>query len=214
MKLSRKQKTIRNFLLAALLLFFWWVLTGMHAFTAGQALKWEAQQRGLKETPQILYRSPKEGYTRRVLFAADGQVGFAQTEQAFLQAAAGIYKIAPQERTVIFGTERLDTVYLLVYTQVPNAARAECTVTLRGIVNNNKIHDAIYSMTAEANENGVFAFTMERKGMPGEETVFWDFANFLRDGRGDWDSRHTVALTFYDSTGNVLETYEKTFERT
>ena len=67
MKLSRKQKTIRNFLLAALLLFSWWVLTGMHAFTAGQALKWETQQRGIKETPQILYRSAKDNYTRRVL---------------------------------------------------------------------------------------------------------------------------------------------------
>lgn len=213
MKLSRKQKTIRNFLLAALLLFSWWVLTGMHPFTGNQALKWEARQRGLKETPQIIYRSPKENYGRRVLFTADGQVGFARTEQAFVQAAAGIYKLAPQERTMIFGTERLDTLYLLVYTQVPGAARAECAVTLCGIVNQNKIHDETYTMTADGNENGVFAFTMERKGMPGEDTVFWDFANFLRDGRGDWDSRHTVALTFYDSTGNVLETYEKVFER-
>ena len=48
MKLNRKQKTLRNFLLAASLLLLWWVLTGMNPITPDQALRWKAQEWGLK----------------------------------------------------------------------------------------------------------------------------------------------------------------------
>ena len=56
MKLNRKQKTLRNFLLAAALLLLWWVLTGMNPITPVQALRWQAQEWGLKETPRVVCR--------------------------------------------------------------------------------------------------------------------------------------------------------------
>lgn len=213
MRLNRKQKIVRNFLCIMLLLFAWWVLMGLNPFTTAQALRWETQQRGLKETTQVLYRSERDRTIKNALFTADGQVGVARTEQSLFAAYANIRDIKPCERTVFFAEENRDTVDVYVYTEVPNAATAECAVTLHGIVN-NEVWDGSYTMTAVANENGVFAFKMERTGKQHEETVFWDFCNMVKRESGDMGSRHTVSITYRDSIGNILETYEEVFERT
>lgn len=111
--------------------------------------------------------------------------------------------------TAVFFAEEVDA---YVYTEIPGAATAECAVTLHGIIN-GKLWDGVYIMIAEAEENGVFAFKMKRKGVQHEEVAFWDFCNMVRWGTGDMDSRHTVSITFRDESGNILETYEEVFAR-
>lgn len=214
MRLNRKQKTIRNFLCILLLLFAWWVFTGMQPFTVSQALRWEAQELGLKETPRVLYRSGRESLIQNTIFAADGQVAVARTEEGLIFAYAMIRDIKSRERTVFFAEEGIqDTVDVYVCTEVPNAATAQCTVTLGGVVNKEPWGNT-YTMTADGNENGVFAFKLERTGKKYEETVFWDFCNMVENGQGNMDSRHSVSVTFHDESGNILETYEEVFERT
>lgn len=213
MKLNRKQKTIRNFLLAGVLLFTWWVLMGLPSFTQQQALRWAAQQRGLKEEPQVLYRADLGNERWNVIFTADGKVGRAAAVKGTFFSWASIQSLEPCGHAVFFARQDTtrDTADIFVYTEIPGAVTAECDLHVYPVINNGLWEDT-YHMTA-ASKNGVFWFQPERTGWVSEGTMFWDLCNAIENGNGDWDSRYTVSLTFRDSGGNIIETYEQTFER-
>ena len=212
MKLNRKQKTIRNFLLAGVLLFTWWVLMGLPSFTQQQALRWVAQQKGLKEEPQVLCRLAEENL-QDVIFTADGYVGRGRVQWNIIAAYADIRTLKPCDRVVIFAEENTAqrTADIFVYTEIPGAVQVECSLDICASVNNEP-WEAVYQVSA-AGENGVFHLLPECNRRKYEDTVFWDLCNAIENGKGDWDSRYTFHLTFHDSGGNIIETYEQTFER-
>ena len=211
MKLSRKQKTLRNFLLAAALLLMWWVLTGMNPITPGQALRWQAQEWGLKETPRVVCRVKDGTRKAKVVFTADGRVGLAGTEWNLVASSARIYSVRPKNETTLLHLASGYEVELFAYTQVPGAAEAECSVHIRSDIN-NEWFDEIYTMTSPNLGDGVFAFPMEGKGASNEDTAFLEFAHMLQRRWDSFGGSYTVTITFRDEAGTIIHTHEERLE--
>ena len=211
MKLNRKQKTLRNFLLAAVLLLLWWVLTGMNPITPTQALRWQAQEWGLKETPRVICCTEGGKRVRKVVFTADGQVGLAETEWNLIASSARIYSVRPQAETVVLSASRGYEVELFAYTEVAGAAEAECTVHIRSDIN-NEWFDETYTMTSPNLGGGVFAFPMEPKDLTVEDTAFLELGRFLQNGWDSFSGSYTITITFRDDAGTIIHTYEERLE--
>ena len=211
MKLNRKQKTLRNFLLAAALLLLWWVLTGMNPITPGQALRWQAQEWGLKETPRVVCRVKDGTRKANVVFTADDRVGLARTEWNFIASSARIDCIRPKEETTLLHMAAGYEVELFAYTQVPGAAEAECSVHIRSDIN-NQWFDETYTMISPNLGSGVFAFPLEPKELKEltvQDTAFLELSNILRHGWDSFGGSYTITITFRDEAGTILHTYEE-----
>lgn len=208
MKLNRKQKTLRNFLLAASLLLLWWVLTGMNPITPDQALRWKAQEWGLKETPHVVCRV-KDGVRKaHVVFTADDRVGLARTEWNLIASSARIDSIRPKEETTLLYMAAGYEVELFAYTQIPGAAEAECSIHIRSNINNEWFDEA-YTITSPHLGSGVFDFPLEPKGLTVEDSAFLEFSNMLRQGWDSFGGNYTITITFRDETGTIIHTYEE-----
>ncbi len=210
MKLSRKQKTLRNFFLAAVLLLLWWVLTGMNPITPTQALRWQAQEWGLKERPRVICRVKDGNRRANVVFTADGQVGLAETEWNLIASYARIYSVRPQAETVVLSTVRGYDVELFAYTEVAGAAKAECRVHIQSDIN-NELFDETYTMTS-SNLGGVFVFPMEGTGAANEDTAFLELGRFLQNGWDSFDGSYTITITVRDDAGTIIHTHEECLE--
>ena len=211
MKLNRKQKTLRNFLLAAALLLLWWVLTGMNPITPGQALRWQAQEWGLKETPHVVCRVKDGNRKANVVFTADGRVGLAGTEWNLIASSARIDCIRPEAETTLLHMASGYEVELFACTQVPGAAEAECSVRIQSQINHEGF-DETYTMTSPNLGSGVFAFPLEPKGLTVEDSAFLEFARMLQRGWDSFGGSYTITITFRDEAGTILHTYEEHLE--
>ena len=208
MKLNRKQKTLRNFLLTAALLLLWWVLTGMNPITPVQALRWQAQEWGLKETPRVVCRVKDGNRKANVVFTADDRVGLARTEWNLIASSARIHCIRPKAETVLLHMASGYDVTLFACTEVEGAAEAECSLHIRSQVNSTWF-DETYTMISPDFGGGVFSFPLEPKGLTGEDTAFLEFSNTLRHGWDSFGGSYTITITFRDEAGTILHTYEE-----
>ena len=88
----------------------------------------------------------------------------------------------------------MDPEAVYVCADLPDDAGAVCALRLREIVNGSEF-DETYTMEAEPNAYGLYRFVLERKDP---------------DGHLDPDFMAHVTVTFYDTGGREIHTYEKT----
>ena len=84
-RLNRRQRIARNLVLAALMLFFAWAVTGFAPPTDTLCARWTAERYGLSE-PEILLRQREENNTGRhylILRWSDGRVAALETYRKF-----------------------------------------------------------------------------------------------------------------------------------
>ena len=230
MRLSRKQKTLRNFLLAVLCLLAWWFFSGAKPLTLRQAIRWEALRLGMKERPEIVSAAPKRDYHQNVVFTADGKVAVAQVEPVF----GGIrstetYQVADLQGTAVLWLLEYPSLMgeipdFCVVTQRTDGAEAEVALRMcqqvevpSGSGTKTYDWDETYIFTAEL-ENGVGWFYPEEKYPEGENQqaereVIYDF-RFAALGHAQENGDYAIRVSIRDSGGNIIETYEQTFERT
>ena len=225
-KFNRRQKTVRNLLIAmALLMLGWWV-NDFLAPTPSLALRWKAEEYALAK-PELLYRSEKAQNGRNIIFRSGefygatveyrhGWLGYRMSDVFLTQAEAGIALLPEMDRF------RGDELY--VYNESPEAVRADCELRMRHDVNVNAVHfdwDETYFMEACPNENGLYRFKIPRKyGDEGiisarnaaEESVIDSCLRAVEWGYSDIDACYDIAITFYDTQGREVHTYEKTIE--
>lgn len=231
MRLNRKQKTLRNFLFMLVLLFLWWMLLDFPPLTQSQALRWEAQELGFQERPQVICRSDWDSHHRDVVFTVEGKVGLAQMGRGVLLDYATIYQVKEQEEVTVLWRDTTpmgDFPAFCVVTEFPKAEtvevqlRMEDHVTLGHYTTPLEVDwDECYTFRAKAKHGAAF-FAPEGKYSPEynedaegyvpfrlEEEVLMDFCNALRGYDGD-DSRFIFTATIWDQQGNTLAAYEET----
>ena len=208
MKLSRKQKTFRNVAAVVLLLALAWAIQGFGAFTTAQAVRWRAMEYGLTEGPEILYASDWDDRGRRdVVFRCGDQLGVTQVYKTVLCRARTMAFYEEQPVTLLYQTDAYEAAAIMLYCSIPEAATAECSLRLHGMVN-NEVFEETYDMRAEVNENGVcrFAIVPKHTGKWTEDTeitALRDFQLTAEDGRAR-DSRHSVSVVIRNSAGEVI----------
>lgn len=214
-RLNRRQKILRNFLAAVLLVFLAWAVNDFRAPTANLALRWRAEEYGLS-APEVLYRSTWEGDQRDVVFRTEGFYGTArETRCSWLEYTESSFLLVEPEGPVVFLQESrgMDPEAVYVCADLPDDAGAVCALRLREIVNGSEF-DETYTMEAEPNAYGLYRFVLERKDPDGhlnspEGATLWEFQHAAR-GSVDPDFMAHVTVTFYDTGGREIHTYEKT----
>lgn len=249
-RLNRGQKVIRNVVLTMAMLAVLWGVRGFPAPTTQLAANWAAAAYGLPE-PEILYEGQwSESNPRRktvILGWGDGRTASAlcgEGDLFFRRIYNEFYFSEPEEGiALLYTSEWVNPPHtnptLYIWSDLPEAARAEMALRLRGVYNvgyadesggisDEEIYydwDETYSLTAEGNAHGIFPFEIASKyeDMPesddrpawvhmramAEQSSFFDLAG-LRDGHGDKDFAAHISVTFYDEAGNALRVWEKT----
>lgn len=215
-RLSRKQRILRNLLAAALLAFLTWAAHDFQAPTANIALRWQAEAYGLP-APEVLYRGEWERDRRDVVFRAGGFYGTAReykygwwsygtSEFAFAEDGGDVIPLLPARN--YFG--KMNVLYL--YTEVPDAVRAACTLHTWTTAEQNYAYsedwNETYTAEAEINPNGVcrFEFPLKWEGVTDMEErerryLLWERSSVYTC---------RISLCFYDGEGNEVDTCEKT----
>ena len=220
MKLNRKQKTARNFLLAAAVLFLWWFLLGARPLSLRQAATWEARKWGLAGKAEIRYA--EDGY---VLFGVDGYLGLTKMERQLYGITCWTESLErEQEVTLLWRTRNnawAGAPELYLVTQREDAVLAQVQVRLRNDVSVGQDMqlrefrwDEIY--TAETLlEGGAGHVTFvprytEAGNMEylAEMQVFQNLHAALL-GYPQQDFAAEVTVTFRDEAGNTADTYEE-----
>lgn len=214
-RLNRRQKILRNFLAAVLLVFLAWAVNDFRAPTANLALRWRAEEYGLS-APEVLYRSTWEGDQRDVVFRTEGFYGTArETRYSWLEYTESSFLLVEPEGPVVFLQESrgMDPEAVYVCADLPDDAGAVCALRLRDVVNGSEF-DETYTMEAAPDANGVYRFPLERKYTDGvrqekaERLELSLLASRIRSGP-KVDFNCDVTVTFYDEQGEVVHTYEE-----
>lgn len=245
-RLNRGQKIVRNLLLTAAALAALWGVKGFPAPTVQLAARWAAAAYGLPE-PEVLYVGDWYNHRRTAVLGWDGLMASAECVEGdlfFQRMYSSFHFVTPEEdAALLYTAEWVNPPHrnpmLYVWSDLPEAVRAEASLRLRTVVftaanrGDGEFHggsshdwDETYLLTAAGNGHGIFPFEVppkyaappeaESDGRPrqahlrvGEEIVLNGLVS-LRDGRGDTDFAAEIAVTFYDGAGNALQTWEKT----
>lgn len=218
-RLSRRQRVLRNLLLALAAALVIWYGYGFRAPSLGLALRWEAQAYMLPETPELLYASPAARNGGRELVGRCGGRWFFTTDYPalFFHRVTQFTFTEPSEPVTCivppFGGD--DVLYAA--TKIPGAAEAECRVRFQGgssgTVNGVPYSfdwDETYVSRGTANENGVYRFPLERKYQDVDDarrTAEWgmfDSYHIIPRVKTIQDFRCTAQLIFYSEAGAVL----------
>lgn len=227
-KLSRKQKTARNLLIALVLLLLGWWVNDFRAPTPGLALRWKAEEYALP-APELLYRAEKENNSRDIVFRAGEFYGVSgEYRHGWLSyRLSDVYLTKAGDGTALLpemDSFRGDELY--AYTEYPGAVQADCEIRMRHDITVNGIHfdwDETYVMEAQPNEKGLYRFEIQKKYGDGngssaremaEESVIRRLFDAFEYGYSATDSRYDITITFYDTQGREVHTYEKTLEHT
>lgn len=218
-RLSRKQRVARNLLIALLAVFLVWAVNDFAPPTAALALRWSAASYGLP-APEVLYRG--EGDAQDVIRAGD----FLATTKVYGDLLSGYYtlpfQIAEQEGpvTLLWETSFLELEAFFVYADLPEDARAVCTLHVWQPVDISDVRTAweeTYTMEAAPNASGVYRFTVQRKYTEGDSRHLEALAEVraltavqkLGRGMDNRDAGCDIAIVFYDAEEKVVHTYEK-----
>lgn len=246
-RLNREQKIVRNLLLTAAALAALWGVKGFPAPTVQLAARWAAAAYGLPE-PEVLYVGDWYNHRRTAVLGWDGLMASAECVEGdlFFQRMYGSFHfVTPEEDAALLYTaewvnppHRNPTLY--IWSNLPEAVRAEAALRLRTVVFTGAFHaeadaspagrsydwDETYTLTAEVDGCGIFPLAVspkymgtaetERDGQPGRahlrlgEDRALHDLVSLRSGRGDADFAADISVTFYDRAGNALQTWERT----
>lgn len=246
-RLSRGQRVLRNLLLAAALLAVLWGVKGFPAPTARLAAKWAAAAYGLP-APEVLYTGDWYNGRRTAVLGWDGLLASAECvkeDLSFQRMYSNFYFVTPEEGAALaytaeWGNPPYRNPTLYIWSNLPEAVRAEAALRLRAVVFTGAFHaeaddspaersydwDETYALTAEVDGRGIFPLAVspkymgtaetERDGQPGRahlrlgEDRALHDLVSLRSGRGDADFAADISVTFYDRAGNALQTWERT----
>lgn len=237
-RLSRKQKVIRNLLVAGLAVFLLWMVHDFQALTSGTVLRWTMESYGL-EVNEVLYREEFSERQRSVVFRAGKYYGTALEQKSGLlgRAIHQVHLKEPTEPVAILqepGSFYREPLSVFAVAEIPGAERAVCSLRLRGVVTasitveNTQVADELYNwdetytMEAVPNEKNVYRFILQRKNpkdweagyreqtqQMAEESMFNNF-QWITKNSADRDFACDLTVTFYDAAGNEVETYEET----
>ena len=219
MKLSRGQKTLRNFILAALLIFMWWFLLGARPLTVKQAVTWEARRWGLAGEVHVLGT-----FEKTAVFESSGHLGLARLERELHGIYCEAYPVTQKKETTLLwktGSTPWGGIPELFLVTQAEAAAADVRLRLRNDVSVGQyttLHefqwDEIYSTESKL-ENGVGQLIFFPKY--GEETEFYverqaetQVLNNLRAallGYQQQDFAAEVTVILRDASGNEIDTY-------
>lgn len=223
-RLSRKQRTARNFLAVILLVFLVWMVNDFSAPTARAALRWKAETYGLPE-PEVLYRTEWDDYQRMAVFQAGNFIGTTMEYRGGGYSTSDFHLREIEEPvTLLWEEDRYIHAPLrgaeavLARVNLPEASRAVCRLYLWEPVDVNNVRNTweeTYTMEASPNEHGIYRFAIQRKMADSDESLrirqeelaLCSFQN-LGDRVVEPDLRCSVAITFYDERGEVVDTYE------
>lgn len=188
-RLNRVQKTVRNFLLAPVLLLALWAVKDFPAPTAGMGAAWAAAAQGLPK-PEVLYQLGTDRDRTHLVLGWNGEarLAYAQSyhngwfsrnvymdfKEYVVTPEDGIALLFPRERCWRWGEP-----LFYLWTDIPGAARAEGSLRLRSdsaysaryydpdsgedIRWNFFGWDESYALEAEINAHGVCAFSVQMK---------------------------------------------------
>lgn len=229
----REQKVLRNFLLAAAILFAWWFFSGARPLTLSQAVRWKALELGLKEPPEIIAVKNGKNHQRSVVFTADGMAVLGRVEPAAAGVVARVYDVEELEEVTVLWEQDHASLFggippLCVITRHRGAVEAEVRLHLKDEVSvghYTTLHefqwDEVYTFTAEMKQGAAF---LEPEGKYPEEydenaegyVLYLAEAQVLNDLRHAIDGYQqdhfegTIALTIRDRDGNTLAECEDT----
>ena len=220
MKLNRKQKTARNFLLAVAVLLLWWFLMGARPLTLRQAAAWEAQRLGLAGNAEIRYT--KDAYA---VFEADGYLGLMKTQRQLHGITCWMESLERKEGVTLLWRIRNSAWAgmsdLFLVTQRKDAASAQVEVRLRNDVDvgqDTQLRrfrwDEVYAAETMLEEGAGYVGFLPRYEEAGnaeyhaEMQVFQNFHAALL-GYPQQDFAAEVSVTFRDEAGNTVDTYEE-----
>lgn len=218
--MKRKQKILRNFLLAALLIFAWWFLLGARPLTVKQAVTWEARRWGLEGEVHVLGE-----FEKTAIFESDRHLCLARLEQELHGIYCEVYPVVPKKETTLLwktgSTPWGGIPELFLVSQTGSAATAEVRLHVRNDVSVGQYAtlyefqwDEIYTAETEL-ESGVGQMIFLPKY--GEETEFYverqaetQVLNNLRAallGYQQQDFAAEVIVILRDASGNEIDTY-------
>ena len=219
LKLNRKQKTARNFLLAAAVLLLWWFLMGARPLTLRQAAAWEARKWGLAGKAEIRYMEDEY-----VLFASDGYLGLTKMERKLHGITCWTESLEREEEVTLLWRTRnawSGAPELYLVTQREDAAAAQVRVRLRNDVSvgqDTQLRtfrwDEIYTAETLLERGAGHLTFLPRYEEAGnmeylaEMQVFQNLHAALL-GYSQQDFTAEVTVTFYDEAGNTAEIYEE-----
>ena len=231
-RLNRRQRIARNLVLAALMLFFAWAVTGFAPPTDALCTRWTAEQYGLSE-PEILLRQKGENNSSRhylILRWSDGRVAALETYRKFGFLRRGSRLLLGEETdgaALLLGECSPEPKALYVWADAPEAVRAECRMRLRGQVDASYSDedtgvredgvfdwDETYILQAEPNENGAYRFAIrpkygdtQRLRQVAEKSVLRELRYSMESAFADgFSAECTVACS--DKAGNAVKTGE------
>ena len=230
-RLNRRQRIARNLVLAALMLFFAWAVTGFAPPTDALCTRWTAEQFGLSE-PEILLRQKEENNSSRhylILRWSDGRVAALETYRKFGFLRRGGRLLLGEETdgaALLLGECSPGPKALYVWADAPGAVRAECRMRLRGQVGASYSDedtgvredgvfdwDETYIFQAEPNENGVYRFAVrskyddtQRLRQAAERGTLRELGYNLKGETSDGFSAE-FTVDFYNGVGNLVKTW-------
>lgn len=232
--MNRKQKTLRNFLLAGLLLFSWWFFNGAKPLTITQAVRRQALELGFREPPEIWSVGPKKDFYQDVLFTAGGRVVWSQVHPSVTGIDTQIYGMEPMEEISVLwkvkrGVPLGGTIpALCIVTQIPRAAEVEVHLRLQDDVTvgyYTKLHEFHWDETynaAASMKDGVGWIALQEKYpreldenaegyvlYRAENQVLYHLCDAIGGEQGE-TFEGTLTVIVRDGEGTVLTAYEET----
>ena len=232
--MNRKQKTLRNVLLAGLFLFFWWFLNGAKPLTINQAIRWQALGMGFRDRPEILSIAPGKDAHQDVLFTAGGRVVWSQVHPSVTGIDTQIYGMEPMEEISVLwkvkrGVPLGGTIpALCIVTQIPRAAEVEVHLRLQDDVTvgyYTKLHEFHWDETynaAASMKDGVGWIALQEKYpreldenaegyvlYRAENQVLYHLCDAIGGEQGE-TFEGTLTVIVRDGEGTVLTAYEET----
>lgn len=232
--MNRKQKTIRNFLLAGLLLFSWWFFNGAKPLTITQAVRRQALELGFREPPEIWSVGPKKDFYQDVLFTAGGRAVWSQIYSSVVGIDTQTYGMEELEEVSVLWKARHGVPLggtipaLCIVTRIPGAAEVEVHLHLQDDVtvgHYTTVHEFRWDETytaAAPMENGVGWIALQEKypreldenaegyvPYRAENQVLYHLCNAIGGERGE-TFEGTLSVIIRDGEGNPLTTYEET----
>ncbi|MBQ8390356.1 MAG: hypothetical protein IJX52_05195 [Oscillibacter sp.] len=232
MRLNRKQKTARNFLLAMLILFAWWFFNGAQPMTVRQAIRWQALELGMQEPPEILSISTVQGRQKNAVFTAEGKAVLSQVTSYIEGVDTQTYEVKELQEVTALWKQKYASLSgtipeLCVVAQQPGAAEAEVRLRIKDYVtvgHYTTLHefhwDETYTAAAKM-ENGVGWFYLEGKYPKEYDENAEGYVPYqaemqvlfhLRSAIEGYEEEHfegTLTVIIRDSGGNTLTTYEE-----
>jgi len=218
--MKRKQKILRNFSLAALLIFAWWFLLGARPLTVKQAVTWEARRWGLAGDMEVLREETQKLY-RDTVYRGDSHVGLSRLEKSLCGYTVRTYDVQPQKKVnflwlQMYGFYTGEIPVLCLVSEAENAVTAEVqlhvqarTVLPYDQIAEEVLWDEIYTASAEL-ENGAgwLRFSEKTPGGAAETQVMYSLCEALGGYKPDDVSVRLTAI-LRDASGKKIDTYRE-----